>query len=302
MPSPKTIADLKGKFLKPALTSHYEVKIPLGSLPAGIQNIVSNFDEEDLNLSCIETSLPGSSLATFEVKNDYTGVTERLAHRRMYDDRIDFTFLVDADKYFAIRIFEKWMRYIAGEDADRQDGETQTVVGPNYHYRIRYPGTGGDNSTGYRCMRGLKITKFEKDMKNSLTYEFIGAYPISISSMEVSYEASSLLKCTVSMSYLRYVMTELISPTPTNTIPPQATKADKENTQELPVPQQNASDVIQSTSGRDADGNFGSGNIDSATGELMITTEEQLFNSNVGDRVDPNSPLYAELQSLARGE
>ena len=286
MPSPKTINQLKTKFLKPALTSHYEVKIPLGSLPAGIKDIVGALDEDDLNLSCIETSLPGSSLATFEVKNDYTGVTERLAHRRMYDDRIDFTFLVDAEKYFAIRIFEKWMRYIAGEDADRQDGEVQTTLDSNYHYRVRYPGTGSD-TTGYRCMRGLKITKFEKNMRNSLTYEFVGAYPISISSMPVSYEASSLLKCTVSMSYLRYVMTELIPPAPATTIPPQSTKADEENTQELPVAQQNASDVIQSTSGRDKDGNFGSGNIDSATGELMITTEEQLYNANVGDKVSP---------------
>lgn len=245
MPSSKTIADLKTKFLKPALTSHYEVTIPLGSLPAGIQNIVGTLDQADLNLSCMETSLPGSSLATFEVKNDFTGVTERLAHRRMYDDRIDFTFLVDAEKYFAIRIFEKWMRYIAGEDANRQDGETIDTKGLNYHYRVRYPGTGAD-TTGYRCTDGLKITKFEKDMRNSLTYEFIGAYPISISSMPVSYEASSLLKCTVSMSYLRYVMTELISPTAT-TIKPQATQADKENTQELPVAQQKASDVAQNT-------------------------------------------------------
>ena len=283
MPSSKTIADLKTKFLKPALTSHYEVTIPL---PEGIKSIASALDQADLNLSCMETSLPGSSLATFEVKNDYTGVTERLAHRRMYDDRIDFTFLVDAEKYFAIRIFEKWMRYIAGEDADRQDGEVQTTLDSNYHYRVRYPGTGAD-TTGYRCMRGLKITKFEKDMLNSLTYEFVGAYPISISSMPVSYEASSLLKCTVSMSYLRYVMTELISPAPATTIPPQSTKADEENTQELPVAQQNASDVIQSTSGRDANGNFGSGNIDSATGELMITTEEQIYNANVGDKVSP---------------
>jgi hypothetical protein len=204
----------------------------------------------------------------------------------MYDDRIDFTFLVDAEKYFAIRIFEKWMRYIAGEDADRQDGETLTTKGVNYHYRVRYPGTGSD-TTGYRCVDGLKITKFEKDMRNSLTYEFIGAYPISISSMPVSYESSSLLKCTVSMSYLRYVMTELINPDLTPTIKPQSTKADEENTQELPVAQQKASDVIQSTSGRDKDGNFGSGNIDSATGELMITTEEQLYNANVGDKVSP---------------
>jgi len=183
----------------------------------------------------------------------------------MYDDRIDFTFLVDAEKYFAIRIFEKWMRYIAGEDANREDGETQTTLGQNYHYRIRYPGTGGD-TTGYRCMRGLKIVKFEKDMLNSLTYEFIGAYPISISSMPVSYEASSLLKCTVSMSYLRYVMTELISSTPATTIKPQAAKADEENTQELPVAQKNESKV-QDNPGNTAGEGTAFVSTDSATGD-----------------------------------
>ena len=290
MPSSKTIADLKTKFLKPALTSHYEVNIPL---PEGIKSIVGALDQADLNLSCMETSLPGSSLATFEVKNDYTGVTERLAHRRMYDDRIDFTFLVDAEKYFAVRIFEKWMRYIAGEDADRQDGETITTKGVNYHYRVRYPGTGSD-TTGYRCTDGLKITKFEKDMRNSLTYEFIGAYPISISSMPVSYESSSLLKCTVSMSYLRYVMTELISPAPATTIKPQATQADKENTQPLPVPQQKASDVIQNT------GPEGEGLYDSATGERMLSTEQQLIEQGkVGDKLSPS--LAAQYNDFASG-
>ena len=241
---------------------------------------------------CIrDRSLPGSSLATFEVKNDYTGVTERLAHRRMYDDRIDFTFLDEADKYFAIRIFEKWMRYIAGEDIDNQESKTKNL---NYHYRIRYPGTGGDNSTGYRCMRGLMITKFEKNMRNTLNYEFIGAYPISISSMQVSYESSSLLKCTVSMSYLRYVITELISPDPTPSISPQATKSDKNNTQPLPVPQQKASDVIQNT------GPEGEGLYDSATGERMLSTEQQIIEQGrVGDRVTP--ALAAELQAFADG-
>ena len=290
MPSSKTIADLKTKFLKPALTSHYEVNIPL---PEGIKSIVGTLDQADLNLSCMETSLPGSSLATFEVKNDYTGVTERLAHRRRYDDRIDFTFLVDAEKYFAVRIFEKWMRYIAGEDADRQDGETITTKGVNYHYRVRYPGTGSD-TTGYRCTDGLKIIKFEKDMRNSLTYEFIGAYPISISSMPVSYESSSLLKCTVSMSYLRYVMTELISPAPATTIKPQATQADKENTQPLPVPQQKASDVIQNT------GPEGEGLYDSATGERMLSTEQQLIEQGkVGDKLSPS--LAAQYNDFASG-
>ena len=42
--------------------------------------------------------------------------------------------------------------------------------------------------------------------QKSLTYKFIGAYPISIVSMPISYEQSQLLKCTVSFTYLRYVM------------------------------------------------------------------------------------------------
>ncbi len=275
MPSSKTIADLKTKFLKPALTSHYEVNIPL---PEGIKSVVGTLDQADLNLSCMETSLPGSSLATFEVKNDYTGVTERLAHRRMYDDRIDFTFLVDAEKYFVIRIFEKWMRYIAGEDSDRQDGETINTRGLNYHYRVRYPGTGSD-TTGYRCTDGLKIIKFEKNMRNSLTYEFIGAYPISISSMPVSYEASSLLKCTVSMSYLRYVMSELIKPDPTPAIPPQATKADKENTQELPVAQKNESKV-QDNPGNTAGEGTAFVSTDSATGDRPTANDGPLLKAD----------------------
>jgi hypothetical protein len=32
----------------------------------------------------------------------------------------------------------------------------------------------------------------------------VNSYPISITSMPVSYDASSLLKCTVSFSYIRY--------------------------------------------------------------------------------------------------
>ena len=40
-----------------------------------------------------------------------------------------------------------------------------------------------------------------------LTYTFINAFPLSIASMPVSYESSSLLKCTVSFTYSRYSTT-----------------------------------------------------------------------------------------------
>ena len=51
----------------------------------------------------------------------------------------------------------------------------------------------------------LYITKFEKDVKNSMSYQFIGAFPISIAATPVSYDQSDILKCTVSFSYMRYL-------------------------------------------------------------------------------------------------
>ena len=294
---------LRTKILSPALTSHYEVKIPRataeqlsgnakGALNSILDPILGTDGQENLNISCSETNLPGSSIATFEIKNDYAGVTERYAHRRMYDDRIDFTFYVDSNQYTAIRFFESWMRFVTGEAGTRTDGDTRELTNPGYHYRMNFP-------ESYRCERGLKIVKFERDYKSSLEYEFIGAYPLSVGSMPVSYESSSLLKCTVSMTYLRYVMKEVTQANKTPEPAVDTQEADKSNTQEPPVAQQKASD-IQSTAGRDKDGNIGSGNIDSATGE--ISTEEQLYSKTTkkGDRVV--DPLASQLQAFARGE
>ena len=63
----------------------------------GLRSI--NFDGENVLESamflCHEASLPGSSIATNEIKDDFTGVTERHAYRRLYEDRADFTFYVD---------------------------------------------------------------------------------------------------------------------------------------------------------------------------------------------------------------
>ena len=51
----------------------------------------------------------------------------------------------------------------------------------------------------------LYITKFEKDAKNSMVYQFIGAFPIGIAASPISYDNSDTLKCTVSFSYMRYL-------------------------------------------------------------------------------------------------
>jgi hypothetical protein len=205
MPSPKTIRDIKSNLLRPALTSHFEVQIPIpDSLTAeylsanGLFGFKGSNKQGRLNLMCSEATLPGSSLATFEINDNFHGVTERHAYRRIYDDRIDFTFYVDAENYIPIRFFEVWMKSIVGESVTESGGRPGSKS-PNYFYRNSYP-------IEYMCEQGLKVIKFERDYAQKLEYEFINAFPISITSMPVSYEASSLLKCSVSLSYIRYIL------------------------------------------------------------------------------------------------
>ena len=201
---------LKERIMNPSLSSFYSVVFPL---PGFIQQQNPTlFDGELLELSCQEASLPGSSIATLEQTNDYAGVTERHGYRRMYDETIDFTFLVTVNSgYKQIRFFDYWMKYITGE-IDK-DGNMQNFDAGNIVMIAKYPG----GANGYRTK--LNIVKYERDMgwtspkresssSNLLEYHFVDAYPKQISSSPLSYEGSSLLKTTVSMTYTRYFVTE----------------------------------------------------------------------------------------------
>ncbi len=187
----RSVSKIKSELLRPATTSVFEVEVPVPNSNAGLRS------NDKLNLMCSEASLPGSSLATMEINNDFPGVTERYAHRKIFDDRLDLTFYVDAKAYAPIRFFETWMKSVVNEDIS--DAKSKS-----YHYELNYPDS-------YIADQGLKVRKFEKDRKQLLEYEFFRAYPIQITSMPVSYEASSLLKCTVSMTYLRYLITSVVT-------------------------------------------------------------------------------------------
>ena len=202
MPTPRTVAQIKANLLQPALTSHFEVQI---TKPAGLTvdylaaNGIPNLNQDKLQLLCSETVLPGSSLATHEINNDFTGVTERHAYRRLYDDRIDLSFYVDAENYLPIRFFETWIKYVVNENVgDSSEGNLLGSKNAAYFYRVNYPNL-------YIAPQGLTITKFERDYKRKpLTYKFVNVFPIAVTSIPVSYDASSLLKCTVSLTYIRY--------------------------------------------------------------------------------------------------
>jgi len=199
---PKSMQQIKNNLLHPALTSHYGVEI---GVPDALRGMLSSAggQQSQLNLLCSDAVLPGSNLATMEINNNYTGVTERVAYRRVFDDRINLTFYVDAENYLPIRFFEAWMSYIMNEDGKSEHS-------PSHNYRLRYPDSRnqkGASGEGYTAT-GLTITKFERDNKNELIYDFVRSYPISVNSMPVSYDTSGLLKCTVSLTYLRYVVAQ----------------------------------------------------------------------------------------------
>lgn len=203
-PSIKVADQIKEKLLRPGLTSHYQCWF---NPPEKVYNWIKdnkgfdyrgfgNGNQELISLSCSEAALPGSSFMTNEITDDHTGVTERHAYRRAYDDRTDFTFYVDHGRpdgnYNVLWFFEKWMQYIANEeDANGLDKR-------QFNYRVRFPEDYYSDE--------LFINKFERDLKGQfLQYKFMQAYPISINSIPVSYESSQLLKVTVSFTYTRYL-------------------------------------------------------------------------------------------------
>lgn len=216
-PSPtiKSLLNIKHQLLRPALTSHFQCWF---NPPQAVREWAiakekagsgASYSEELFSLLCSETSLPGSSLATIDIDNDYHGVSQKNAYRRIYDDRIDFTFYVDlanknsGNNYTIIQFFENWISYIVNE----QFTENPNIQSPNYTYRVKYPRPDKDNKGGYKSP-AIYVNKFERDFKGRfLQYRLIQAFPIAINSMPISYDQSQLLKCTVSFNYERYLVT-----------------------------------------------------------------------------------------------
>ena len=154
-----------------------------------------------VGIMCAEATLPTSSFATSEVKDNYQGINQQFAHTRIYVDS-DFSFYVDQD-YNVLKFFEGWMDYVAGDDNFRGITRTDDI---NYYRRLNYP-MNRDNKIGYKS-GALTITKFEKnlDPKKSITYEYVNAFPKSMTSIPVQYGGADLVKVNVQFAYDRYRM------------------------------------------------------------------------------------------------
>ena len=181
-----------------AQTNHFLVTI--SSLTPEVESYLQSFTNasdvrrflsERSGILCNDASLPTTSYATAEVKDNFMGIPQQYAHTRIYTD-IDFTFYVD-ENYTLLKIFEGWMEYISSGSNRLMEQQTKS-----YYRRMRYPDS-------YKC-NTLYINKFEKNFNRTLRYQFINAFPKSMSSVPVSYGPADILKVTVSFNYDRYIV------------------------------------------------------------------------------------------------
>ena len=200
-----SVSKIKANLLNVAQSSLYKLTLSIPQAVSQTLNL-SHIDYENISLMCCEANLPGSSLTTHEVNNDYHGVTEKMAYRRMYDESIALAFYVDRD-YKVIELLEGWMDYITGVN------DKEAYKGEYISYRMAYPNSYKNN---------IYLTKFEKDQftrdysatrgasrrsaRTTLDYTFVNAFPLSLTAIPVSYEGSQALKVNVSFNFIRYVM------------------------------------------------------------------------------------------------
>lgn len=194
-PVARLMREVKAKLLNPSLTSQFSVEVYPPSGQGAPQLLY--FLQDIINLACSEASLPGSALMTHELKDDYIGVTEKIAYRKSYDDTASFTFYVNID-HDVILFFENWVRYISGEPLIGSSLGTNQKS--DFTHRVKF-----------RSQYSSKIivNKFEKDYAAGGTYTeytFLDAYPASFNSIPVSYDSSQLVKMTVNFNFTRYLV------------------------------------------------------------------------------------------------
>lgn len=189
---PRKISQIKPLFGNLAQTSHYQVSF--GALPRPLQKHLTDrgvdwaFVAENAGLLCSSASLPGSTIGTADIVGDISGVTEKMAHSRVFT-AIDLTFYVDKD-YKMIKFLEHWIEFItSGSNAD--------ITNEGYFFRMKYP---QDYKTDT-----VKILKFDRDYKNEIEYNFFKLFPISLYSPTIAYNDSQVLTVTASFNYERYV-------------------------------------------------------------------------------------------------
>ena len=191
MVRPRRISDFKPTFTNLAQTSHYQ--LIFGGLPTAlrqhlnVRDVNYRFITETSGLLCSNAFLPGAALALSDIRGNYTGVVEKMAHTKIFTE-INLEFYVDRE-YKTLKFLEHWIEFIAngsGEDQSRKD----------YFFRMEYP----DDYKTYQT----KLIKFDRDYKEEMIYNFYGMFPRQLSNISIKYENSEVLKANCLFTFDRY--------------------------------------------------------------------------------------------------
>lgn len=204
MAKPRRIADIKPLLTNLAQTSHYEVSF--GILPSELmrylrtKNITDRFISESAGLLCYSAILPTTILGSNTISGNYAGIQEKFAHTRIYSE-ITLDFYVD-NNYQMLTFLESWMEFISSGSFYRVSdisGQTQPINQnlDAYFSRMQYP--------SYYKANQVKIVKFDKDYGKEIEYNFRGLFPVSMSSIPVTYLNSDTLKVSATFQYDRYI-------------------------------------------------------------------------------------------------
>lgn len=163
-------AQYEGDGARPNL---FEVTVPF---PAGVIGDAAKAQQK-LTFMCHASALPESSIGTTEV--DYFGRKIKLAGNRSFGD---WTLTVYNDEDFAVRnAFEKWLNALNANRLNR-----------------RNPAFPTNSSYGVDC----EIRQYDKLMNVIKSYNLIGAFPTSLSSIDLAWgNNDSVEEFTVTLAY-----------------------------------------------------------------------------------------------------
>lgn len=177
-----------------ATTSHFMVSL---TLPEKLSSDLENINLDKVILFCDQTSLPGTSLGTAQVRS--YGEFREIPYERLYEP-ITLSFYVDSAmtvKY----LFDKWMRLIQSETS--RD--------------FAYPKTYQTNKID------IKVSNMEGN--GVYVSSLYNCYPKAIAPIQLDYAGKDVMKLSVTLIY-QYYRVQLLSPSnkTSNSEPPQITK------------------------------------------------------------------------------
>lgn len=201
----------------PALSNTYKVSLKLANsgkeksaganLDAWLTSagVFQKTTPQRYDFLCAEAMIPGTTFSTYQEVGSRQGILESFPMRREYTD-MAMSFYVSSD-YQVLRLFQEWINFTnpvyygdkgtpkSGQPAGYGDSKTN-----NSYHRFRYPAY-------YK--REISIIKFERDIKQSIEYTFVNAFPVTLKSIPLSYQGAQILQVGVEFKYDRYYISHI---------------------------------------------------------------------------------------------